>query len=119
MNVVIVKGNLGRDPEMVQAGENQKCTFSLAIKQAKKDEPLWLDVAVWGRQAETCNGNLRKGSEVVVEGRLCIDKWVDKEGGRRQKAYVTARVVEFCGPRSMSNGGSPQSPHSSADDIPF
>tara|TARA_R100001082_G_scaffold106532_1_gene79497 strand:+ start:470 stop:898 length:429 start_codon:yes stop_codon:yes gene_type:complete len=102
-NLVVLKGNLGREPELIEFGEKKKAVFSIAVTQMGMDKPLWVEISVWGKQAAACAQNLIKGSEVVVNGRLCMDSWTSKDGDARRKWYVTAFNVDFCGrPRSKS-----------------
>ena len=70
---IIIVGNLGRDPEMRFTPEGNPVTsFSVAASRRykDKDETTWFRVTVWGKQAETANQYLQKGSKVLVEGRL-------------------------------------------------
>ena len=70
---LIIIGNLGSDPEQKYTAEGKAVTnFSVATsrKFGDKDETTWFRVSVWGKQAESCNTYLHKGSKVLVEGRL-------------------------------------------------
>lgn len=94
MNVVIISGNLGRDPELSYTPQTQTacCRLSVAVARQKKEEqPDWVRVTVWGRQAETCNQYLTKGQEVKVVGSLRINK--GKDG--KEYTEVVANNVEF------------------------
>jgi single-strand DNA-binding protein len=79
--IIIIAGNLGRDPEMRYAPDGTPTTsFSVATENqfTKKDgekvkETTWYRVSVWGKSAESCNQYLVKGSKVLVEGRLDSD----------------------------------------------
>lgn len=79
---LIIAGNLGRDPEMRYAPNGDAVT-SLNVATNRKytdksgnkvEETTWFRVSVWGKQAETCNQYLKKGSAVLIEGRLNADK---------------------------------------------
>ena len=94
MNVVIISGNLGRDPELSYTPQTQTacCRLSVAVARQKRDEqPDWVRVTVWGKQAESCNQYLTKGQEVKVVGSLRINK--GKDG--KEYAEVVANNVEF------------------------
>lgn len=70
---IIVIGNLGRDPELKYTADAKAvCSFSVATSRriGDKDLTTWLNVSVWNKQAEACAKYLRKGSLVMVEGRL-------------------------------------------------
>src|SRR3990172_4823962 len=79
---LIIAGHLGKDPEMRYAPNGDPVTsMSVATNSKytdksgqKVEETTWFRVSVWGKQAETCNQYLKKGSAVLVEGRLQADK---------------------------------------------
>ena len=103
-NKVFLMGNLTRDPEMRQLPSGQSvCTLRLAVSRSyrtsageTREDTLFIDVTAWGRQAETSNTYLRKGSSVFVEGSLRMEQWEDKNTGQqRQRHSVTAERVQF------------------------
>ncbi len=103
-NRVIIMGNLTRDPEFKQLASGQMvCRFGLASNRQFKNkqtgamiqEVCFIDVDVWGPQAETCNQYLQKGRGVLVEGRLKFDTWQDNDGQRRNKHSIVADRVTF------------------------
>jgi single-strand DNA-binding protein len=110
LNKVILVGNLTQDPELrrIPAG-TAVTTLRLAINESfqnkggeKVERSIFLDVDVWDRQAETSAQYLSKGSPVLVEGRLQMDTWDDKETGqKRSRLKVRADRVQF-----LSGGGS-------------
>ena len=110
-NKVFIAGNLTRDPELRMAGSTSVVTLGIASNRTftrsgsteREEETTFVDVDVWGRQAETCNQYLSKGRMVLVEGRLKMDKWQDKDGNNRSKLKVVAERVNFM-PRSGGNG---------------
>lgn len=71
----------------------------------EKEEVCYVDVVVWGRQAETCKDYLTKGSPIFVEGRLQLDQWESQQGEKRSRLRVRADRVQFLG-RGGSSGGS-------------
>ena len=80
---IIIIGNLGRDPEMrFSPSGDPVTTFSVATSRryGDKDETTWFRVSVWGKQAESCNTYLSKGSKVLVEGRLKAEPNVPAQG---------------------------------------
>lgn len=103
-NRVIMVGNLTRDPELrqLQSGA-QICRLSIASNRQFKDrqtgatnqEVCFIDVDVWGAQAESCKQYLQKGRPVLVEGRLKLDNWKDAEGQPRSKYSIVASMVQF------------------------
>jgi len=101
---LIIIGNLGSNPEQrfTPAGD-PVTTFSVATsrKYGEKDETTWFRVSVWGKQAESCNTYLSKGSKVLVEGRLRPDPngsprtFQRKDGTWAASFEVTAESVRF------------------------
>jgi single-strand DNA-binding protein len=129
---LIIVGNLGRDPEMRYTPSGQAVTsFSVAVSRSynnpsgeKVDETTWFRVSAWGKQAETCNQFLHKGSKVLVEGRLIPDKnggpriWTRQDGTSSASFEVTANTVRFLsakgeGGEHMAEGGPGE------EEIPF
>jgi single-strand DNA-binding protein len=114
VNKVILVGNLGRDPEMRQAGDQSVAILRLATSRSwidkrtgqRKEEREWHDIEVWGRHGELCRQYLAKGRQVYVAGRLKTDRWKDKHSGQdRQRVKVVAELVQFLG------GGEHHGPH--------
>ena len=111
INTVILGGNLTRDPEVRYTPQGTAvASFGLAVNRTfrtkegeQKEEVCFVDVETWGRQAETCGEYLKKGRPVLVEGRLKLDTWENKEGQKRSKHKIRAIRVQFLGGRS---GGS-------------
>src|SRR3972149_8032029 len=103
-NRVIMMGNLTRDPEHKQLSSGQAvCRFGLASNRQFKNkqtgsmvqEVCFIDVDVWGAQAESCNQYLQKGRSVLVEGRLKLDNWEGPDGIKRSKHSIVADRVTF------------------------
>jgi single-strand DNA-binding protein len=103
-NRVVLVGNLTRDPEYKQLPSGQAvCRLGLAVNRSFKNkqsgtaiqEVCYIDIDVWGAQAESCNQYLKKGRPVLVEGRLKFDTWQDQQGGTRSKHSVVADRVVF------------------------
>ncbi len=124
-NRVILVGNLTRDPEYRQLPSGQAvCRLNLAANRQFKDrqtgaasqEVCFIDVDVWGNQAEACRQYLQKGRPVLIEGRLKFDSWKDNEGQARSKHSIVANVVQF-----LSFGGAEATNDESAgtEDVAF
>lgn len=111
---IIIVGNLGKDPEMRYTPSGQAVTnFSIATNRQytssdgeKVKETTWFRVSAWGRQAETCNQYLHKGSRVLVEGRMNPDKdtggprlWEGSDGSMRASFEISSDRVVFLTPR--------------------
>lgn len=108
-NKVILIGNLTKDPEVryIPSG-TAVADLSLAVNESYKnkageqvDSTCFVDVIAWARQAEICGEYLSKGSPILVEGRLQLDKWQNKEGETRSKLRVRAERIQFLsGPKN-------------------
>ena len=108
VNKVILVGNLGRDPELRQAGGETLALLRVATSRSwidkrsghRQEEREWHDVEVWGRFGELCGQYLAKGRQVYVAGRLKTDRWKDKTTGLdRQRVKIVAELVQFLGSR--------------------
>ncbi len=111
INKAMLFGNITRDPELraLPSGMNV-CNFSVATnrtykdKDGKKQEQTdFHNVVVFGRQADTVNQYLKKGSSVYVEGRMQTRSW-EQNGEKKYRTEVIADTVQF-GPRSSGGGG--------------
>jgi single-strand DNA-binding protein len=117
VNVVVITGNLTRDPELRHTGGGTAvCELRVAVNSRRKDgqtgewvdKPNYFDVTVWGAQGENCANYLSKGRPVAVEGRLDWREWEAKDGsGKRQAVSIIANSVQFLGSRDGGgqNGG--------------
>jgi len=139
-HTIIIVGNLGKDPEMRYTPSGQPVTsFSVATNRQYTGnngemvkETIWFRVTTWGKSAETCNQYLKKGSKVLVEGRLTPDKatggprvWTKQDGTAGASFEVNANTVRFLSGRedSGSTGGGDMGGGNFVgapeDDIPF
>jgi single-strand DNA-binding protein len=113
VNVVVITGNLTRDPELRHTGGGTAvCDLRVAVNSRRKDQsgnwvdkPNYFDVTVWGAQGENCANYLSKGRPVAIEGRLDWREWEAKDGGKRQAVQIIANTVQFLGSRDGSGGG--------------
>jgi len=127
LNKVFLIGNLTRDPELrVTPKGTAICQFGLAVNRqfkdesgATRDETTFVDIEAWGKQGELVAKYLAKGSPAMVEGRLKLDQWEDKQSGqKRSKLKVVLDNVQFLSTRGNGGGGAgPGSPSSPGDDV--
>jgi single-strand DNA-binding protein len=134
-NKVILMGNLTRDPEVRYTPNGSAvANFAIAVNRKYKqgdetrEEVSYIDIVVFGKQAENCGQYLNKGDAALIEGRLQQRRWDDKDTGqKRSKVEVAAQSVTFM-PKRQSSGGSgsgqsqaEQAPEAPVDegDIPF
>lgn len=101
-NKIILIGNLTRDPEVRYTPQGTSvCNFGIAVNRKYKqgdelkEEVTFINVVVFGKQADTCGQYLNKGSSVLVEGRLQERRWETDEGQKRSKYEVVAQTVRF------------------------
>ena len=113
-NRIIMIGNLTRDPEYKQLTSGQAvCRLGIASNRQFKNrqsgdmvqEVCYVDVDVWGAQAESCRQYLVKGRPVLVEGRLKLDSWQDQNGQNRSKHSIFADRVVFLGSGAQADAG--------------
>ncbi len=106
-NKVILVGNLTRDPELrTTPGGASVGEIGLAVNRSwfdknsnsRKEEVTFVDVTLWGRTAEVASEYLTKGRSVLIEGRLQLDQWDDKESGqKRSKLKVVGENMTMLG----------------------
>lgn len=104
LNKVMLMGNLTRDPEVNYTPKGTAVgSLSIAINDSYKAQDgtvketvTYVDIEVWGRQAENCKQYLVKGRPIFVEGKLKLEQW-EQEGQKRSKLKVIAERVQFLG----------------------
>ncbi len=112
-NKVLLMGNLTRKPELRYTPSGMAvCEFTIAVNRRfaqgneTKEDTCFVDITVWDRQADNCSKYLDKGSSVFIEGRLQLDRWIDKNDQKqRSRLRVVAENVQFIGARR--EGGAP------------
>ena len=140
--LIIIAGNVGKDPEMRYMPDGKAVTsFSVATNRQytgsngeQVKETIWFRVATWGKTAEVCNQYVKKGSKVLVEGRLTADKntggpkiWTRQDGTAGASFEISAASVRFLSSRGEVGEGGPVSGGGGMemaelppeDDIPF
>ena len=143
-NKVMLLGNLTRDPEVKYTPKGSAVAdIGLAVNRTyttdggeKREETTFVDVTMWGRQAEIAGEYLKKGRPLFVEGRLQLDTWDDKQTGqKRSKLRVVCENFQMLGSRDSGGEGgggggrssvggkpsksAPAAEDSADDDIPF
>lgn len=139
-NRVILVGNLTRDPEIRYTQSGKAVTkFTLAVNNPRnKEETTFVDIVAWDKLGETCNTYLKKGSSTLVEGRLVIRSYDDKDGNKRKATEVVIDNMQMLGSRQgggedfgsgggqyagarsgASNGGADSLDAELDDEIPF
>jgi single-strand DNA-binding protein len=114
LNKVFLIGNLTRDPEVTylpsgrpvaKLGMAVSRKYTSSTDNEQKEEVCFINVVVWGKQAEPCGQYLTKGRPVFVEGRLQYEEWKTKDGQKRNGLKVVAERVQFLGgPKGGESG---------------
>lgn len=122
MNRVTLLGNLGKDPDVKQTPSgNYVAKFSLATTAGSKEKKYteWHTLEAWDKQAELAGAYLKKGSKVLVEGRLKTEKWTDKENVERWTTKVVVGHIEFVDTKPKDEAAQVSKTPTTVDDIPF
>jgi single-strand DNA-binding protein len=108
-NRITLVGNLTRDPEIryVDGGGKAVTKFALAINRKSKagDETMYIDIVAWDRLGEICNQYLKKGMSTLVEGRLAIRDYTNKDGEKRKAVEVVASDMQMLDSKNRGDGG--------------
>ncbi len=120
-NKVILMGNMTRDVELRYTPNQTAVTdIGLAVNEKRKnaagdlvEDTTFVDVTLWGRNAEVAAEYLGKGSPILIEGRLKLDQWATDDGEKRQKLKVVCERMQMVGskkdnPNGGGNGGNSQ-----------
>src|SRR5258708_10655118 len=114
-NKVILLGNLTRDPQVKYTPSGAAVAeIGLAVNRywfdketnSRREETTFVDVTLWGREAEVAGEYLAKGRPVLIEGRLQLDTWDDKTTGqKRSRLHVVGERMQMLGTRGDGGGG--------------
>ena len=126
LNKVFLIGNLTRPPELRYTPSGTTVAdLRLAVNRnyttqsgEKREEACFLNVVVWGKQAEACGEYLDKGSPIMVEGRLKTREWEGKDGQKRSVVEVVAERVQFMGRGKSAAPAAVPAGESFSDDAP-
>jgi single-strand DNA-binding protein len=121
----IIVGNITRDPELRSTPSGaQVCSFSVAVNRNYKDSSgsqqesvSFIDCSAWGRAAEIIAQYAKKGSGILVSGRLEQRSWEDKEGQKRSRVEIVVEDFNFVGGSAGEGGGSKGSSKASSQDV--
>lgn len=110
-NRVILVGNVTRDIELRHISSGMAvCDLTLAVNDRRKsangewvEETTFVDITLWGRQAEVASEYLSKGSPALIEGRLKLDTW-EKDGQKNSKLRVVGEKMQLLGARGGGGG---------------
>ncbi len=124
-NKVILLGNLTRDPEVRYTPNGiAVASFAIAVNRKykqgdeTKEEVSYIDIVVFGKQAESCGQYISKGDSVLIDGRLQQRRWETEDGQKRSKVEVVAQSVNFMPKRSSPGQGASHGPAEPAPEVP-
>ncbi len=110
-NKVILVGNVGKDPEIRRFENNIKASFSLATSETytpkggdKVTQTEWHNIVAWRRLAELAENYIRKGSQILIEGKLRYRSYDDRDGNKKYVVEVEAEVIQLLGRKSDGPG---------------
>jgi single-strand DNA-binding protein len=118
-NRVILVGNLTRDPESRKLDSGSiVCKFGLAVNRRTKntDETMFVDIVSWDKLAELCQQYLKKGRSVLVEGRLAIRSYEDKNGSSRKATEVVIDAMQMLDAKDATHAPAQASLYGEADE---
>ncbi len=125
LNVITLMGNLTADPELKtsQSGANY-CNFQIGVsrsyaKQGEEKKTDFIPISVFGKTAEFVSKWFKKGSGIIVVGRLQSDSYTDKDGNKRTKYDVVANEVSFAGSKKEESNDTPHYEEIDNNDLPF
>lgn len=110
-NKVILVGNVGKDPEIRRFENNIKASFSLATSETytpkggeKVTQTEWHNIVAWRRLAELSENYIRKGSQILIEGKLRYRSYDDRDGNKRYIVEVEADTIQLLGRKPDGQG---------------
>ena len=113
LNKVLLIGNLGRDPELkMTTGGQPLCRFSIATTETwrdkageKQSKTEWHNIVVWGKQAEIAEKYLKKGKQILVEGRIQYREYQDQQGVKKTACDIRCDNFQMLGRMEEGGGG--------------
>jgi single-strand DNA-binding protein len=108
-NKVVLIGNVVKDVETKEVGSSSVSRIRLAVDDPFREKnTVYIDCEAWGDQASFAQKWLKKGSGIIVDGRLCMDSW-EKDGKKESKIFVKAQEIRFSnvGPKSEKSDQEP------------
>lgn len=104
MNLIVLTGNLGKDPELRYTGSGTPvCTFSIGVSRPHAhDKTDWLQCTAWRQSAEYLGKYAKKGDRVGVEGCMTVRDYEDNNGNKRRAYEVVCDSVELFGKRNAA-----------------
>lgn len=112
LNKVTLQGRLTRDPELrYTSSQKAVCSFGLAVERDRKNEQTgmreadFLDCTAWGKTGEVVARYFTKGRMILLDGRIVVRDWKDKDGNKRRSTEIMAEEIHFCGDKPKEDKG--------------
>lgn len=123
MNKIIIKGNLCRDIELKQAGETHLIQNTVAVarkfvKQGEERQSDFINIKVWGKQAEFLSKYFTKGSQILITGRLETGSYEKEDGTKVYTTDVVVEEIDFCGNKTENTNATTKQDEASFITIP-
>lgn len=114
MNLGVLTGNLGRDPEMRHHNGDAILNFAIGVQTGTRDKPntMWVDCTMWGKRAEAVSPYLGKGMRVTVQGPLSMEEYKAKDGTPRTKLKLKVDNLDL--PPKSEGSAAPAAPRQAA-----
>lgn len=134
MNKVILIGRVGQEPESKKVGDSTVTKFSLATSEKynnkageKVEDTTWHNIEIWGKLAEIADQYVKKGDKIMVEGKLKIEQYEDKDGVKKSTAKIRVESMEMLGAKAdqaqtpkQEQSHTPKQEYANEDDgLPF
>lgn len=102
MNTATIIGRVGQDPDIKYFESGKvRTTFSMAVgrwdSKTKAEVTDWFNIELWDKQAEFAGEYVKKGRQIVVDGRIALSKWTDQTGEERERFYIVASNLRLLG----------------------
>ena len=112
INKVFIKGNISSEVELKQTQSGTSvCSFNVAVNRFTRENEAKADfftVVAWQQKAEFVSKYFKKGSGIVIVGRLENRDWTDKQGNKRISTEIIAEEIDFVGSKESGDGGQPR-----------
>jgi single-strand DNA-binding protein len=97
MNISILTGNLGRDPELRQHNGDNILNFAIGVQTGTKDKPetMWVDCALWGKRATSLQPYMAKGQRVTVSGPIKLEEYKAKDGTPKTRLRLSVDQIDL------------------------
>jgi single-strand DNA-binding protein len=130
-NHITIVGHITRDPQLSYL-PSQTAVCDCGIAETRKfkkqdgntgEQTCFVDLKIFGKQAENFNKYVQKGKAMLISGRLCYDSWTAQDGSKRSKHYIGVDTYQFLGGSPTGGAGTqrngPSEPEPENDSIPF